>query len=161
MNKEKHTVRAFSILEAAFSMVITAIVIGLVFIVFTILSERMLDFKRQNQFVADLNRLTYALNKDIFDNENMSVNEEGILFIGYSGNKVSYLRNEEYTIRNKDGFLDTFKIPVANLIIDTVQNKNKRIVFQKLTINIDVNKQLMDLNFFKKVYANQLIDKVR
>lgn len=159
MNKSKNTVRAFSVLEAAFSMVITAIVIGLVFIVFTILSERMLDFRNQNQFVADMNRLTYALNKDIFDNEQMSVNEEGIAFSSYSGEKVKYLRNEQYTIRDKDGFLDTFKIPLTNLVIDTVQNQNKRVIFQRLTITTDVNKQPMDLNFFKKVYANQLIEK--
>lgn len=159
MNKSKNTVRAFSVLEAAFSMVITAIVIGLVFIVFTILSERMLDFRNQNQFVADMNRFTYALNKDIFDNEDMSVNEEGIAFSSYSGGKVKYLRNEQYTIRDKDGFLDTFKIPLTNLVIDTVQNQNKRVIFQRLTITTDVNKQPMDLKFFKKVYANQLIEK--
>ncbi|MCF6133363.1 hypothetical protein [Flavobacterium wongokense] len=159
INNDKNTVKAFSVLEAAFSMVITAIVIGLVFVVFTILSERMLDFKKQNQFVADMNRLTYALNKDIFDNEAMAVNEEGIMFTGYSGNKVRYLRNEEYTIREKDGFLDTFQIPMKNFIVDTLQNKSKKVTFQRLRINIDVNKQPMDLRFFKKVYANQLIEK--
>jgi len=146
-------------MEAAFSMVITAIVIGLVFVVFTILSERMLDFKNQNQFVADMNRLTYAINKDIFDNESMVESEGGIIFNAYSGNRAGYLYHEAYTVRDKDGFLDTFRIPLKKITIDTVKNARKRLVFQRLTLNIEVNKQPMNLRFFKRIYANQLIAK--
>ena len=161
MNKDKYTVKAFSVLEAAFSMVITAIVISIVFIVSTILSERMLDFKNQNQFVADMNRLSYALNKDIFDNENMTINEKGITFNSYSGEVTNYLPSEDYTIRAKEGFLDTFKIPITNFIIDTIRNKNKKVIFQRLNLKLDVNKQQMHLKFFKRVYANQLIGKYK
>ncbi|WP_162126046.1 hypothetical protein [Flavobacterium phycosphaerae] len=156
-NKLTATARAFSVLEAAFSMVITAIVIGLVFIVFSILSERMLDFKNQNQFVADMNRLTYALNKDIFDSEKMSRDDENIVFNTYAGANVKYLRVDEYTIRSKDGFQDTFRIPLTHFIIDTVKNKNNRIVFQRLSLELNVNQQLMNLKFFKKVYSNELM----
>lgn len=151
-------VKAFSVVEAAFSMVITAIVIGLVFIVFAILSERMLDFKNQNQFVADMNRLSYALNKDIFDSDKMSSNDESISFTCYSGDAVKYLRYDDYTIRAKEGFLDTFKIPMTRFIIDTIRNKNNRIVFQRLNLKLNVNKQPMSLKFFKKVNSNQLME---
>lgn len=158
MNKHYTSVKAFSVMEAVFSMVITAIVIGLVFVVFSILSERMIDFKNQNQFVADLNRLTYVVNKDIFENEKMMVNEEEIIFNGYQGKEIKYNYSEEFTIRIKEEFIDTFKIPLRDLIIDTIKNKNERVVYQRLKLNIEVNKQPMKLNFFKKVYPNQLIE---
>lgn len=160
-NNSKGYVKAFSIVEAAFSMVITAIVIGLVFIIFSILSERMLDFKNQNQYVADMNRLTYALNKDIFDNERMYSDGTGILFNSYSGKSTQYRCTAEYTVRAKDGFVDTFKIPFKQCILDTVKNKKHTIVFQQLKIKVTVNKQPFDLNFYKKVYANQLIGKLK
>lgn len=145
-------------MEAVFSMVITAIIIGIVFVIFSILSERMLDFKNQNQFVADMNRLTYIVNKDIFDNENMITDETGIIFKGYSGDVTKYLRYQDYTIRAKNNFLDTFKIPITNIRLDTLKNKNNRIVFLRLRMDLDVNKQLMDLKFYKRVFANQLIE---
>ena len=55
MNK-KYSVAAFSIIETVVSLVITAIVMGLIFLIFSILSERMIDFKQQNEDIADLNR---------------------------------------------------------------------------------------------------------
>ncbi|MFH6996248.1 hypothetical protein ACHRWY_27615, partial [Flavobacterium sp. FlaQc-48] len=54
---------AFSIIEAVVGMVITAIIMGVLFVIFSIITGRMLDFKNQNQLVNDLNRLTYSLNK--------------------------------------------------------------------------------------------------
>ncbi len=158
MISNSNSVKAFSVLEAAVSMVITAIVIGLVFMIFSILSERMLDFKNQNQFVADMNRFTYVINKDIFDNENMATDETGITFKGYSGDITKYLSDQNYTIRQKNEFVDTFNIPITNLRLDTLTNKNKKIVFLRLRMNLDVNEQLMDLKFFKMVYSNQLME---
>ncbi|MFN3753683.1 hypothetical protein [Flavobacterium sp.] len=158
MKNNYTSLKAFSVMEAVFSMVITAIVIGLVFVVFSILSERMMDFKNQNQFVADMNRLTYVINKDIFENEKMNVSDEEIIFSSYQGDVIRYHYNEELTIRIKADFIDTFKIPLRNLIIDTIKNKNERVVYQRLKLNIEVNKQPMKLNFFKKVYPNQLIE---
>ena len=105
-----------------------------------------------------MNRLTYIVNKDIFDNENMTTDETGITFKGYSGDVTKYLRYHDYTIRAKNDFLDTFKIPIANLKLDTLKNKNKRIVYLRLRMDLDVNKQSMDLKFYKRVFANQLIE---
>lgn len=158
MNKRNY-LPAFSVLETVVSMVISAIVIGLIFLIFTILSERMLDFKDQNQYVADLNRMTYSFNKDIFESDKMVVSDEQITFFSYSGEKVKYNLYPNYFLRTKEEFIDTFAIPIKEFKIDTIQNKNKRIIFQKLTLNVDVNKEAMQLKFFKKIYSDELIQK--
>ncbi len=158
MIENSNNIKAFSVLEAVYSMVITAIVIGVVFVIFSILSERMLDFKNQNQFVADMNRLTYAINKDIFESKDMTTDQAGILFKGYSGNLIKYMHYKDYTIRAKNDFLDTFKIPIANLRLDTLKNQNNKIVYLRLKMDIDINKQPMDLKFYKRVFANELIE---
>ena len=158
MNKDSASLKAFSVLEAVFSMVITAIVIGLVFVIFSILSERMMDFKNQNQFTADMNRLTYLINKDIFENEKMSNRDGEVIFDNYQGKEVSYQYNEDFTIRIQEEFIDTFRVSFKNLIIDTIKSKNDRIVYQRLKLKVDVNSQPMKLNFFKKIYPNQLIE---
>jgi hypothetical protein len=158
MNK-KNSMPAFSVLEALISMVVSAIVIGFVFVIFTILSEQMLEFKNQNQYVADLNRMTYSFNKDIFDSEKMLLSENQITFYSYSGEGVKYNLYPEYFTRTKNEFVDTFTIPIKQFRIDTIQNQTKKNVFQKLTLAVDVNKEPMKLKFFKKVYSNELIKK--
>ena len=85
MNNRKMT-SAFSIVEAIVGMAITAIIMSIIFVVFSIVTERMMDYKNQNESICDLNRLTYSVNKDIFENEKMTVIDNEITFKGYSGN---------------------------------------------------------------------------
>lgn len=158
MNK-RHLIPAFSIIETAVGMVVSAIVIGLIFIIFTIMSERMLDFKSQNLYVSDLNRMTFSFNKDVFNSEQMTANENEINFYSYDGDVTKYIIFSDYFLRNNKEFIDTFHIPITKISIDTIQNKNKKNVFLRLKLSVSVNKENLKLNFFKKVYSNQLLKK--
>lgn len=157
----KNSVSAFSLIETVVSMAITAIIMGIVFVIFSIVTERMLDYKNQNELVNDLNRLTYSINKDIFENEKMLVIENEMVFNGYAGETVKYNFQEEYILRSKETFIDTFKIKLNQIVIDSVKNKSQRIVFQKLKLNVEVNEREMDLKFYKRVYANELLQAIK
>lgn len=158
MNK-KNTFAAFSIIEAIIGMAITAIIIGIVFVIFSIVSERMLDYKNQNALVNDLNRLTYTINKDIFDHEKLITMENEVTFTGYSGEIVKYNFLENYTLRSREEFIDTFKVKLKKMIIDSVKSTTQEKVFLKLKLNVEVNESDLDLNFYKQVYANELLQK--
>lgn len=157
----KNSIPAFSLIEAIVSMAITAIIMAIVFVIFSIVTERMLDYKNQNELVNDLNRLTYSVNKDIFENEKMKVIENEVIFNGYAGETVQYNFQEEYILRSKETFIDTFKIKLKQIVIDSVKNKSQRIVFQKLKLNVEVNEREMDLKFYKRVYANELLQAIK
>src|SRR5690606_15192619 len=122
---------------------------------------QMFDYKNQNEFVNDLNRLTYSMNKDIFENEKMNVLENEIVFNGYAGERVKYNFEEEYILRSRETFIDTFKIKWNRITIDSVKNKSERIIFQKLKLNILVNENNMDLKFYKRVYPNELLKAIK
>jgi hypothetical protein len=156
MNK-KNSIKAFSIVEAIVSMAITAIILGIVFFIFSIITERMLDYKNQNQLVNDLNRITYSLNKDIFDNEKMQILDDEIIFTGYSGELVKYNFTYDYIIRNKETFIDTFKIKLNQTRIDSVKSSSQKKVFLKLNLNVVANEKEMDLHFYKQVFAHELL----
>lgn len=158
---KKHTVAAFSIIEAIIGMVITAIIMGIVFVIFSIVSERMLDYKNQSALVNDLNRLTYSINKDIFDNEKMTVTDNEVIFNGYSGEVVKYNFLEDYTLRSREEFIDTFKVKLIHMTIDSVKSNTQKKVFLKLKLNVEVNESNLDLNFYKRVYANELLQKAK
>lgn len=154
-------VPAFSIIDTIVGMVITAIIMGVLFVVFSIITGRMFDFKNQNQLVNDLNRLTYSLNKDIFEKEKMTVLENEIYFKGYTGEKVSYQFSDNYILRSNESFKDTFKIKLNRMVVDTVKSKSEQFVFQKMKLNIDSNEKQINLRFYKRVYPNELLEKIK
>jgi FtsP/CotA-like multicopper oxidase with cupredoxin domain len=147
-------------MEAIVGMAITAIIMGIIFVVFSIVTERMLDYKNQNQLVNDLNRLTYSVNKDIFETEKMNVIENEVIFNGYTGEAVKYSFQQEYILRNNETFTDTFHIKLKQIVVDSINNKSKRMVFQKLKLSVEVNESEMDLKFYKRVYANELLQAI-
>ncbi|MEO8535055.1 MAG: hypothetical protein ABI441_14955 [Flavobacterium sp.] len=159
IHSHTHSVPAFSIIETLVGMAITAIIMGILFVIFSIVTERMFDFKNQNQLVNDLNRLTYSLNKDIFEKEKMNRIDNELSFKGYAGEQVHYNFQEEYTIRTHETFIDTFKIKLKELVIDTVKSKSKQLIFLKLKLRVEINEKESSLNFYKRVYANELLQK--
>lgn len=153
-------VPAFSIIETIVGMAISAIIMGILFVIFNIVTERMIDFKNQNQLVNDLNRLTYSLNKDIFEKEKMNQTADELLFKGYAGEKVTYTFQEDFTTRTNETFVDTFQIKLKEIVVDTVKNKSQRLLFQKLKLTVEINEKASSLNFYKRVYANELLQKI-
>lgn len=155
--RNKRYIAAFSIVEVMVSLVITAIIIGLIFGIFTIVSNQIIAFKKENEQTADFNRLSYSLNKSIFDCEKMIVNDNGITFETYDGDTFLYEQQDTYFLRKSKTFIDTFTIQINTIHLDSVSNISKSKVFQKLELEIILNNEVIPLRFYKPIYANQLI----
>ena len=95
--------------------------------------------------------------KDIFDSEEMFEMDTNIVFERYSGAVVRYEYGELFTVRVQDNFTDTFAIAMRSLKMDTIANKHKRLFLKRLKFQFDVNGKLLDMNFFKRIYPNQLL----
>lgn len=158
MLNNTNSYRAFSFMETIISMVISGIVVGLLFLIFSILTERMLDFKIQNQEIADLNRFTFSVNKDIFDNNVFTVEDTTLNFISYSGSKTEYHLSTDYVIRNSKTFTDTFKIHSGRFFMDSLKSRSGKLIFCKLQLDATVNESQVKLNFYKQIYADQLLE---
>lgn len=155
--KNSKYIQAFSIVEVMVSMVITAIIVGLIFGVFTIISEQIVAFKKENEQTADFNRLSYSLNKAVFDSEKMTARINGVYFQTYDGDTILYQKEETYLIRKAQKFTDTFKLQLNEIRVDSVFNSSKSKVFQKLELELFINENTIPLRFYKPIYANQLI----
>lgn len=157
MNNTKYNISAFSIVEVLVSMAITGIIIGIIFTVFTIVSEQLLNFKEQNQYISDYNRFSYAVNKDIFESEEMISTENGFIFKKYNGDEVMFEKQDSVFLRKAQTFVDTFQFKVSVLSFDTLRNNSKNKVFQRVSVTMQVNKVEQQLRFYKPIYTNQLI----
>jgi len=153
----KNLIPAFTIVEAVVSMAVTAIIISVIFVIFSVTSQRLLDLKSQSQYINDLNRMTYSINKGIFDSERMDVTESGLLFTGYNGDITEYKLSEKYFVRKQNDFTDTFNLIVKNIKIDTLESAAKKVKFQRVKWNIKINDKETQLSFYKKIYTNDLI----
>ena len=160
MTNHNYTIRAFSLIEAIVGMAVAAIVMGLTFVIFSMITERMLDFKNQNQLVNDMNRLTFSINKDIFESDKLFFKEEQMEFRGYAGERVLYNFEENHILRYTEVFVDTFKIPLKQIWVDSVKSKSERLVFQKIKLQVSMNEKPLDLVFYKRVHANELLEKM-
>lgn len=154
-------VGSFSIFEAIISMAVTAVIIGLVFMIFSIITERLYDYKSQNQLVNDLNRFTYCLNKDIFESDQMANAENELKFVGYTGKCVRYQFLEDYIVRDQITLTDTFSIHLQNIKIDTLYGKGGKDTFTRLKLKVLVNKSNLDLGFYKRLYPNELLQSIK
>lgn len=153
----KGNIRAFSITEVLVSLVVSAIIVGITFVLFEILSERMYDFRDQNIYISDLNRFTYSINKDMFDSDKLSGNNETLIFTMYSGGRIEYRRQQDYVVRSKEEFIDTFRLSVGRLTMDTITNGDKNVIYQRLKIDVRGGESDYNLRFFKKVYSESLM----
>lgn len=155
---ERLSLKAFSMIETVAGMVITAIVMGLIFVIFTIAGERLADYREQGRLVNDMNRLTYSINKDIFENSQMDCTD-GLAFKGYAGNTVTYRFSPDCILRDTETFTDTFAVESARLSVDSARDKSGKLTFVKLQLQLQVNEKPLALHFYKPVFTSELINK--
>lgn len=156
-SKRKLVAKAFSMTEVIIAMTITAIIVSIIFTIFSIMSEMLLDFKKANEEIADLNRFTYCINKDIFESEIMSISAAEIQFTLASGQQTFYFMSNNYIVRKNEYLSDTFKLESNRLRIDTIRNSNKSKVYRNLKIDLNINGNATNLSFYKRLYANDLM----
>jgi type II secretory pathway pseudopilin PulG len=161
MNKD-FTIAAFTIVEAVVSMAVTAIILAIVFIIFSFTSQRLLDFKKQNEATSDLNRMSYTINRGIFESENMYATENSLVFSDYEGTRTRYEFSEKYLLRVKGDFIDTFHLSVNKMILDTLTSGTKKQVYQRLKCSINTeNSKPVSLNFYKRIYPATLLKAIK
>ncbi|TRW27541.1 hypothetical protein FMM05_02565 [Flavobacterium zepuense] len=158
MNNNGYNIKAFTIVEVVVGLAITAIIIAIIFVIFTVSSERLFDFKKQNQQINDVNRLTYSLQKGIYDSELMMLlDDDALIFNNYDGSKSRYNYTAEYFVLERENLTDTFFVAVTKVKIDTISSESKKNIYQRLQCHLNIDNVETQLNFYKKIYADQLL----
>jgi hypothetical protein len=111
MNKNK--VRAFTIMEVTIAMLISAIVIGITYTIYTIVTKSYNSFNIKNENVAVVLRLDELLKKDFDHAEFILKTSNGISVQNPSGN-ITYQFDPDFVVRA--GLItDTFKVKTDSL----------------------------------------------
>jgi Tfp pilus assembly protein PilE len=138
MNRRK--VKAFTIMEVTITMLISAIVIGITYSAWSIVSQSYTAYQNKNEGLALLSRIDQLLAKDFAHAELISKTEDGVLLMSPS-DTINYVFKPDFIVR-------------ASLVIDTfkVQNGGVTTLFESQPVsevNPDGEQNRVDeLDFF-------------
>ena len=119
----RRSIKAFTIIEVTIAMLISAIVIGITYAVFSIINQSYNSFNKKNEHMAVVLQLDKLLRRDFEHAELIIKDTSGIVFHG-SDKTVRYKFDTAYVVRI--GLItDTFKVKT-----DTVNT-----LFESKTIN--------------------------
>jgi len=115
----KNRVKAFTIIEVTITMLISAIVIGITYSVYSIVSYSYSSFNSKNENMAVVLRLDELLRKD-FDRSQCIVKDTSGITFQAAGRLIKYKFDPDYILRI-DLITDTFKVKpdTANVFFET------------------------------------------
>jgi prepilin-type N-terminal cleavage/methylation domain-containing protein len=142
----KHTVKGFTLLEITLTMMISAILIGLTFTIYTIVSRSFSLFTRKNDEVMVMLTLDKLLKRDFLTAETIRRKDSQVFFIGRQDTAV-YDFKEHFITRTK-GIRDTFRV--------TCQDLNSKFDHTESGLAGD-SSVLQDELFFRIKYIDQTI----
>jgi len=101
--------KAFTILEMTVAMLIAAIVIGITYTAYSIVSKSYLNFKSRNEDMAVFARLDQLLRRDFERSESINSSGNKIQMYGLNSHIINYELASGYIIRNAQN-IDTFRV---------------------------------------------------
>ncbi|SDT67311.1 hypothetical protein SAMN05216490_4781 [Mucilaginibacter mallensis] len=132
-------VNAFTIMEVTITMMITAIVIGITYTAYSIVSQSYMGYQKKNDGLTVLSRIDQLLAKDFAHAALISKTQDGLLLSSPS-DSVSYVFALGFIVR-KGPVIDTFKIqsgglttlfetqPISEVSADSEQNRIDELSF--------------------------------
>src|SRR5471030_1943654 len=109
MQSNHHRLNAFTIMEVTITMLVAAIVIGITYTAYTIISKSFINFKAKNEDIALLARIDKVIKRDFDRAVVIEADDTGIEMINNNQLPVHYAIAPTYIVR-KTIVTDTFKV---------------------------------------------------
>ena len=156
MKDRTYHIKAFSILEVSFVMAIIAIIITVVFSLIQVFYRGYSDFDKYNQYLTDLNKFSYLIHKQLHESQNLSLRDQTLIF-EKEKSKVVLEQFPDYVLIKKDQLRDTLFLQFETILLKRVFDQKKERFFDQLIFNFK-NDNLGSLNYYKRVYADQILN---
>lgn len=158
-SRYRTNLKAFTLTDVLMSLFVMAVIISTIFLVMNLLYKQLLDYKNFNEPVTEFNRLSYLINKDIFESERLEKTTKG-LFFHFSDKPPVIWKDDSanlYAIREDVETKDTFRIPVRVMKLDTIRSFSEEHLYQRVTCGINLSDDIIEVRFYKRLYPNQLL----
>jgi len=173
MPGKQHRIKAFTIMEVTIAMLIAAIVIGITYTAYTIISRTYGQFKKKNENMAVLARLDQLLRRD-FDRADL-ITESGHQVISIQRENQPNIRYEflDSSIIRNAAIADTFKVKSDHYQVlfeglpkadaentDANADSNEEYRIDELSLIVNFQNETIPYHYHKKYSSENLINRI-
>lgn len=160
----KHRIKAFTIMEVTVTMMVAAILMGITYTTYSIVSRSYLSFNTKNKDMAELELLDRLLKRD-FDRGEVILKETDGIIIKNTDRMVTYEFSPDYITRNS-GITDTFKVKTEGLStsfegqpVDETGLSGEQNRLDDLSFNLIFQNEKIPYHYYKQYSSVNLIQR--
>lgn len=142
------SIKAFTMLEALISLILTGIIIALSYSLFTLVNKQMALFEKENTAVIEYNLFNSTLANDINNSNDFEYQDSNLILENYAKPQVIYRFENSFITRVVENHkLDSFKIQTFEQDYKIITPKHSqlnmslRLLNDTIQVNYFLNKQ--------------------
>jgi len=147
-------IKAFTMLEALISLILTGIIIALSYSLFTLVNKQMALFETENTAIIDYNLFNSTLTNDINNANDFDYDNNELLLKNYFKPQIRYRFDEGIIIRtNENNKTDSFKLrPLNKNYKDLTTNQSM------LSMSFELLNDTIQVNYFMTKQNSNIIN---
>ncbi|CAM1359202.1 type II secretion system protein [Tenacibaculum xiamenense] len=153
---KKNKLKGYTILELLITMVITSIIVSILYVLFSMLSQRYLAFNKNEIEVTEVSMFKNTLKRDVYKSDYLILNFNELKCIR-NNQTLIYSFGDSYITRRlkKSSVIDTFEIKVKKTTPSFI-DYDKLKVLKKLSLRLDFLGRDLGLHFSKE-YSSDIL----
>ena len=147
--------KSFTLIEMVVALALSAIVVGIVYLIYTIVGGQFKQQKEQNKLVYDHYLLHSLLTHDLDNSESIHMNSPGMIQLQMTDQRIAYAFDEGFITRQTALASDTFLISMHSVDVKKIDHQ----LISSLYLETTFMGESMRF-FYKKNYAANTLMKL-
>jgi type II secretory pathway component PulJ len=154
-NRSHIQVKAFTVLEMLFVMMLSAIVTGLTYMYFTQLSHYLKKSSTSDNTYLNYRMFDFVYKKDLDQSGTIHYNGKDEILLKINDEEITYQIDDESIIREADQTTDTFNFKVSNLEVHELESHKQLVSSIRFDAVFDSINFLT--NYYMKEYSSEIL----
>lgn len=144
--------KAFTLTETVFGLIISGVLIGVIYTVFTTFNKQFIIFQEQQLITNDFMLFDTTFNKDLYDAATIHYSDETLHLKRYDETVIHYSFKGNTIKREQD---KRTEVLFSKLSSHTFENKKNHII---IVMKLQLHNEVIVLNYYKKNAPDQIIN---
>jgi hypothetical protein len=153
--------KAFTLLELLFVMILTTIIIGIGYFAFSVSIKQIYFYKKNSKKITEAFQLTMLLNKDLAEAQSAVKSNNVLVLTSKTNSELRYYFGEEYIVRKNSFAADTFFYETqsrSEKFLDKPADPNNGLV-DEIYFEMKTNEEQFEIFHAVKPYSSEALIK--
>ncbi|WP_046745022.1 competence type IV pilus minor pilin ComGF [Kordia zhangzhouensis] len=147
-----HKYKAFTLTETVFGLIISSVLIGVIYTVFTSFNKQFIIFQKQQLITNDYTVFNTTFNEDLYKAVTLDYSDETLHLKRYDETEIYYSFKNDTIKRAHNAHVETL---FSKVISCTFEKKEHHFA---ISLKLQLHDEIIDLNYYKKNTLNQTIN---